>query len=322
VVGRAAGDVTDTSAEPETAAEPEAEAGAGAGLEAGIGTGVEAVPGAEPDLLLSSEDGRRLDEWRRDAELLLAERQAAAGPVAVLLPDDLSVSDVVELGRYPETLARRLHRPLPRPPAPSARRGTAFHAWLERRSGRRALLAPDELPGADDGWDGVADGLDDGLGDGLGDGLDGGASGDPPDGPDHERDDASADELAALKAAFLGCSWAERQPVAVEVPFELVVGRHLVRGRIDAVYRRPDGGFDVVDYKTGRRPAGAAAEAAALQLSCYRVAWSELADVDPAEVGAAFLYVRDGDAGLVRPPLVDAVRLRELLDAVPEQEAP
>ena len=29
----------------------------------------------------------------------------------------------------------------------------------------------------------------------------------------------------------------------------------LVRGRIDAIYRRDDGGYDVIDYKTGARPA-------------------------------------------------------------------
>ena len=43
---------------------------------------------------------------------------------------------------------RRLRRPLPAKPAPLARRGTAFHAWLERRWSAQALLDVDELPGA------------------------------------------------------------------------------------------------------------------------------------------------------------------------------
>ena len=41
--------------------------------------------------------------------------------------------------------------PLPYPPNPVARRGTAFHVWLEKRFGSRALLDVDELPGAADG---------------------------------------------------------------------------------------------------------------------------------------------------------------------------
>ena len=65
-----------------------------------------------------------------------------------------------------------------------------------------------------------------------------------------------------------------------------------MRGRIDAVYRRDDGGYQVVDYKTGGVPADFSA--ASLQLSVYRLAWADLADVEPADVDAAFLYVRTG----------------------------
>jgi DNA helicase-2/ATP-dependent DNA helicase PcrA len=85
--------------------------------------------------------------------------------------------------------------------------------------------------------------------------------------------------------------------VAVEQPFELVVGGRLVRGRIDAVYAAQGGGFDVIDYKTGSVPANV--DAAALQLSVYRLAWADLAHVDPAQVQAGFLYVR---TGLVKRP--------------------
>jgi DNA helicase-2/ATP-dependent DNA helicase PcrA len=246
--------------------------------------------GTEPatDSELKEEDRARLDEWRRDAELLLRERRVAGAAPVVTLPDDLSVSDIVELDDRPEALARRLHRPLPRRPAPATRRGTAFHAWLEQRSTARSLLGPDDLPGAGDG----------------------------DAGPDEAASSESA-ELAALQQAFLASSWAAREPVAVEVPFELVLGAHLVRGRIDAVYARPDGGHEVVDYKTGARPTGAAAAAAALQLACYRLAWSDLSGVDDDAVSAAFLYVRDGDAGVVRPPLADRAGLEALLHALP-----
>ncbi len=235
---------------------------------------------------LDGADRLRLDQWRRDAELLLRERAGTTGVPLVPLPDGLAVSDLVELGDRPESLAQRLHRPLPRPPAPAARRGTVFHSWVEQRFARRSLLGPDDLPGAGD-VDGTADAPE------------------------------SEDELTQLQQAFLTSSWAEREPVAVEVPFELVLGSHLVRGRIDAVYARPDGGYDVIDYKTGLRPRGRAARAAAVQLSCYRLAWCDLTGADPADVGAAFLYVREGDAGLVRPALDDRAALEALVDSLP-----
>ena len=88
-------------------------------------------------------------DWRRSVDLLLAERArlARADAVEVELPAHLSVSDLVALQRDPDELARRLRRPLPSRPAPLARRGTAFHAWLEQRWSAQALLDVDELPG-------------------------------------------------------------------------------------------------------------------------------------------------------------------------------
>jgi DNA helicase-2/ATP-dependent DNA helicase PcrA len=123
--------------------------------------------------------------------------------------------------------------------------------------------------------------------------------------------------LAALQRVFLTSSFACRDPLAVEVPFELVLGSHLVRGRIDAVYENEDGTHDVIDYKTGSRPTGPAAEAAALQLACYRLAWADFSGMPLERVGAAFLYVRDGDAGLVRPPLAGRADLEQLLGSLP-----
>ncbi len=43
---------------------------------------------------------------------------------------------------------------MPRPPAPAARFGTRFHAWVEARFGQQGLFEPDELEGrADAGID-------------------------------------------------------------------------------------------------------------------------------------------------------------------------
>ena len=61
--------------------------------------------------------------------------RAGARAAPVELPAQLSVSQLVELAADPAALAARLRRPLPLPPNPHARRGTAFHAWLEQRFG-------------------------------------------------------------------------------------------------------------------------------------------------------------------------------------------
>jgi DNA helicase-2/ATP-dependent DNA helicase PcrA len=101
-----------------------------------------------------------------------------------------------------------------------------------------------------------------------------------------------------LQQQFLADGWGDRRPVAVEAPFEMVVAGRLVRGRIDAVYLNDAGTlyetYDVIDYKTGAMPTGADFEAASLQLSIYRLAWADLAGVDPDAVTAGFLYVRSG----------------------------
>ncbi|PWU43258.1 DNA helicase UvrD, partial [Micromonospora globispora] len=229
-------------------------------------------------------DDPEVARWRREADLLLAERAELARRaegVEVELPGHLSVTQLVALRRDPEALARTLRRPMPTEPNPYARRGTAFHTWLEQRFGADRLLDVDELPGAAD-------------------------------------DDAAPDEaLAELQERFLASEWADRVPVEVEVPFATVIAGVVVRGRMDAVFARPGGRFDVVDWKTGRQPSGREAEVAAVQLAVYRLAWAELAGVPVEQVGAAFHYVRDGVT--VRPAdLLDAERLTALIADVPE----
>jgi DNA helicase-2/ATP-dependent DNA helicase PcrA len=90
--------------------------------------------------------------------------------------------------------------------------------------------------------------------------------------------------------------WAARTPVAVEVPFDMAEAGVVIRGRMDAVFADADGGWTIVDWKTGRRPAGPAATAAAVQLAAYRLAWVRLngiPDDQAHRVRAAFHYVAD-----------------------------
>ena len=85
---------------------------------------------------------------------------------------------------------------------------------------------------------------------------------------------------------------------------------------MDAVFADPDGGFTVVDWKTGPLPDESRLPALSVQLAAYRLAWAALAGCPVERVRAAFHFVRAGVT--LRPAdLLDADGLRALLDAVP-----
>jgi DNA helicase II / ATP-dependent DNA helicase PcrA len=284
-------------AEPATATWPAAVA-AGARYEAVREAGVlvdaagralrEGAVGQDIDLADDYQD--MVAAWARDTDLLLAERERRQHGQAVLvaLPQQLAVSALVTMARDPAELARQVRRPMPRRPVPQAARGTTFHQWLEQRFGQAQLIDSEELPGAAD---------------------------------DQLARDTDPD-LAELKQRFEAGDWAGRWPAEVEVPFETKVGDRLVRGRIDAVFAdSPGGGYDVVDWKTGRQPTTAAEKRiVAVQLAAYRLAWAALAGVPLSEVRAAFYYVRDNVT--VRPAdLLDSAGLAHLIEGVASAES-
>ena len=202
-----------------------------------------------------------IDGWAADVDALLAERDRGTERASLALPQHLSVSDLVELGRDPEGVVQRLARRLPARPDPHADLGTAFHGWVQRFYGADRLFDVDDLPGA----------------------------------VDAEVTGADADRLEQLKAAFSASRWAARTPVEVEVPFEMAIADTLVRGRIDAVFADADGAATVVDWKTGHPPASPEAlREAAIQLAVYRLAWAGLAGCRVSSVRAAFHYVASG----------------------------
>jgi DNA helicase II / ATP-dependent DNA helicase PcrA len=246
------------------------------------------APAPEELDALSPADRDLVAAWNRDAGLLLAERAQRRGDGAtqVALPARLSVSSLVSLARDPAELARQVRRPMPRPPARQARRGTAFHQWLEQRYGQQMLIDDNDLFGPDPSTD----------------------------------DETPAEGIAELRSRFEHGEWADRWPQAVEVPFETLVGDRLIRGRIDAVFAdAPGGGYDVVDWKTGRPPRSEAERSAvSVQLAAYRLAWAALAGVPVAAVRAAFYYVAHDQT--VRPAdLLDEAGLAALIDQIPAE---
>ena len=235
-----------------------------------------------------------VDGWAADVDALLAERDRASKPPAPPLPalgalpsqaggppacGGVSVSTLVELHRDPDAFAKRLRRRVPTPPNPHALLGTAFHDWVQRFFHAERLFDLDDLPGAVD------------------------------------RDAGDTEDLAELQAAFAVSPWAARTPIDVEVPFDMVIGGRVVRGRIDAIFADDDGGMTVVDWKTGEPPdTPEAKQYPAIQLAVYRLAWAQLHGCPVESVRAAFHYVR---SGLTVSPdiLLGAADLVALLDA-------
>ena len=143
---------------------------------------------------------------------------------------------------------------------PAARIGTEVHRWIERRAiGQAVLLEVDETP------------------------------------------DLTSEELAGepgkverLREAFLGSRFADVTPLHAERPFLLRLEGFTVGGRIDAVYGEPDGAWEVVDWKTGRRPADDD-PLAALQLDLYGLACVEIWAKRPEDVTLTYLYLASGE---------------------------
>ncbi len=82
------------------------------------------------------------------------------------------------------------------------------------------------------------------------------------------------------------------EPVWFEKAFAFRMGPHLLRGRVDRVDRLPDGGYELIDYKTGR-PKTPAQLREDVQLSLYAVGARESWQLDAAS--QAYYYVLDDE---------------------------
>ena len=214
-----------------------------------------------------------------DVDALLAERERARQRPPVELPSQLSVSAMVDIGRNPDGAAVRLQRRLPVRPDPHALLGTAFHDWVQRYFRAERLFDLEDLPGAVDG----------------------------------ELAATDAEQLGELQAAFALSPWSARTPVDVEVPFDMMIGDTVVRGRIDAVFADGEGGFTVVDWKTGDPPEDRERlQNNAIQLAIYRLAWAAITGVEVGSVRAAFHYVA-ANRTVAPARLPDADDLAQLL---------
>ena len=206
--------------------------------------------------------------------LITEERRRKQG-ATVFLPERISVSMLEDLRSDPGALAMRIRRPMPSHANLYARRGTEFHGWVERHLNRPQLWGEDD-------WE-----WEERLSDG---------------------------ELKALKEAWLASKWAQRKPLEVEFPFEVVIDGTLLRGRIDAIYQDVSDSerIEVVDWKTGKAKSGAELEEAAIQLAAYRLAVAKVFGKPLIAISAAFHYVTD-DATVRPADLLDEAGIIRLL---------
>ncbi|MDP9293192.1 MAG: PD-(D/E)XK nuclease family protein, partial [Actinomycetota bacterium] len=84
----------------------------------------------------------------------------------------------------------------------------------------------------------------------------------------------------------------EAEPVWFERSFQFKLGPHVLRGRVDRVDRLPSGGYELIDYKTGR-PKSAAQLKEDVQLSLYAVGARESWQLEAAQ--QAYYYVLDDE---------------------------
>ncbi|MDQ4025085.1 MAG: ATP-dependent helicase, partial [Actinomycetota bacterium] len=166
---------------------------------------------------------------------VIAAATAPAEPRAPAIPEVVSATSYVrlvagELGPWD------LVRPLPDRPTHARRLGTEVHRAIEERSRGMSPFADEEEL-------------------------------------DRPGEVTEPSVMRDLMAHWRASGYGDREPAVlpsgeamVELPFTLERDGRFIRGRIDAVFETPDGGLEIVDFKTGRRfEAGAGPD----QLSLY-----------------------------------------------------
>ena len=218
----------------------------------------------------------------RELFLLIQSERTRRGTRKVLMPERISVSLLDLICKDPLAAAMNFRRPIPTHTNRYARKGTEFHAWVERElESKRKGIAHDDASGGDV--------------DGYGD-----------------IESLSQSELKELKQAWLTSEWSSREAFEIELPFEIIIEGTLLRGRMDAVYQDGDC-YEIIDWKTGKEKSGEELATAAIQLAAYRIAFSRIYKVDPEKISAAFHYVAENKT--VRPEKL--LEEAEIIQALP-----
>lgn len=218
--------------------------------------------GSEEALQIPEGLAPQLDDWWRQARLLLQERQIRQeNGQEIVLPSHLAATAMAKVGK--EDFIMSLRRPLPPPPSKAARLGTAFHEEMSQRLNSEGTL----LSLAEAGSDRLSP-------------------------ADRKQVNNWLDNVAELEI-LQGYS-----PYATEIDQEIRLAGFNVRCRIDAVFKAVEKGraqWLIVDWKTGGQ------RVRVDQLSLYVHAWAASQNVDISQVRAAYVYVQDGHVDELRP---------------------
>lgn len=218
--------------------------------------------GCEEALQIPEGLAPQLDDWWRQARLLLQERQIRQeNGQEIVLPSHLAATAMAKVGK--EDFIMSLRRPLPPPPSKAARLGTAFHEEMSQRLNSEGTL----LSLAEAGSDRLSP-------------------------ADRKQVNDWLDNVADLEI-LQGYS-----PYATEIDQEIRLAGFNVRCRIDAVFKAVEKGraqWLIVDWKTGGQ------RVRVDQLSLYVHAWAASQGVDISQVRAAYVYVQDGHVDELRP---------------------
>ncbi len=112
--------------------------------------------------------------------------------------------------------------------------------------------------------------------------------------------------VAALARYHERHTHSESRPVWLERNFTFAIGPHQLRGRVDRVDQRPDGGYEVIDYKTGD-PGSGPQLSGDVQLALYRLGAREAWRIE-ADRGS-YWYVLADERVSLEPEPDDAERV-------------
>jgi len=219
-----------------------------------------------------------LDDWLLDAERDARARVVAAAAreepsLEAFLPRRgegllLSASDIETYRSCPlKYKFARVFR-IPQEPTMNQRFGILVHQVLERWHAARTGSREELLALLDAGW----------RRGGFGD--------------SEEERQFRVKAVASLHRYFERDAGERSEPVWLEKAFQFKLGAHVLRGRVDRVDRLADGGYELVDYKTGR-PRTQTQLREDVQLSLYAMAAKEAWQVE--STSEAYHYVLDDE---------------------------
>jgi DNA helicase-2/ATP-dependent DNA helicase PcrA len=259
-----------------------------------------AVSPAQREVLQTSTLDELLLDSERDDRARAAARAARSEPsLQAFLPRRgaglaLSASDIETYRACPlrYKFARVLR--IPQEPTLNQRFGILVHQVLERyhRTSNPPAQSLQEMLGLlDGGWRRA----------GLGD-------------SDQERQLRSKAD-AALRRYHQRLASEPVEPVWFERAFSFRMGPHTLRGRVDRVDRLADGGYELIDYKTGR-PRSRAALQEDVQLSLYAVGAREAWQLEATQ--QSYLYVLDDAKVRVPSDDIDSAWISDTVEQVGE----